>query len=53
MGWQRLLLGIAILSMTVTVFIPLPLWAATTLISISLIAALIVLTHLALRRRQR
>lgn len=42
MYWQRIVLTIAIIAMSVTMFVPLPLWAAVTLIIISLIAAIVV-----------
>lgn len=40
MFWQRFILAVAILAMSVALFIPLPLWAATMLVTIALIAAL-------------
>ncbi|MFD6815122.1 hypothetical protein [Enteractinococcus coprophilus] len=53
MAWQRVLLGIAILAMSATMFIPLPLWAAAACIIVAMVAAVIVLVHLVLRRTPR
>ena len=53
MAWQRVLLGVAILAMSVTIFVPLPLWAAVTCILVAMLAAAIVLLHLVLNRSPR
>ncbi len=42
MYWQRIILGVAIIAMSVTMFVPLPLWAAVALIIIALLAAIVV-----------
>ncbi|NWN87427.1 MAG: hypothetical protein HLX51_02620 [Micrococcaceae bacterium] len=51
MFWQRILLGVAIIAMSVTLFVPLPLWLAASLMVISLVAALVVVLTMARRRR--
>ncbi len=50
MGWQRVFLGIAILAMSLVMFIPLPLWAAVVLGSVAMLAALGVILYLVLSR---
>ena len=51
MLWQRILLGVAIIAMSVTIFVPVPLWLAATLMGISLVAAIVVLFTMSRSRR--
>lgn len=46
MYWQRIILSVAIIAMSVTMFVPLPVWAAATLIVIALVAAIVVVVGL-------
>ncbi len=46
MYWQRVILGLAIIAMSVTLFVPMPLWLAVTLMVIALISAVLVLMGL-------
>lgn len=46
MYWQRIVLAVAIIAMSVTMFVPLPLWAAVTLIIVALVAAVVVVAGL-------
>lgn len=46
MYWQRVILGLAITAMSVTLFVPMPLWLAVTLMVIALISAVLVLMGL-------
>lgn len=46
MYWQRIVLAVAIIAMSVTMFVPLPLWAAVALIIIALVAAIVVVIGL-------
>lgn len=50
MYWPRIVLGLAIVAMTVTMFAPLPLWLAVTLMILSLGAAVSVVIHWARTR---
>lgn len=50
MFWQRLVLGIAILAMTLALLVPLPMWLTVTCISVALVAALTVIARLVLGR---
>lgn len=50
MAWQRILLGVAIIAMSVTMLVPLPLWAAVFCIGVALLAALIVILRLLFSR---
>lgn len=50
MAWQRILLGVAIIAMSVTMLVPLPLWAAVFCIGVALLAALIVILRLLFNR---
>jgi hypothetical protein len=51
MYWQRILLGLAILAMSVPMFVPLPLWAAVTLAVLALVAAIVVVGSFFAKRR--
>lgn len=46
MYWQRIVLAVAIIALSVTMFVPLPLWAAVALIIIALVAAIVVVVGL-------
>lgn len=49
-AWQRVVLGVAILALSVTMFVPLPLWAAVVCISVATLAALMVILHMVFSR---
>ncbi|MDR7347749.1 hypothetical protein [Enteractinococcus fodinae] len=46
MYWQRIVLAVAIIAMSVTMFVPLPLWAAVALIILALVSAIVVVVGL-------
>lgn len=50
MAWQRVVLSVAIIALSVTMFVPLPLWAAVVCISVATLAALFVILHMVFRR---
>src|SRR5699024_9318757 len=45
MAWYRVALGVAILALTAVMLVPLPLWLAVTLMSISLVSAATTAIH--------
>lgn len=51
MYWQRIVLAVAIIALSVTMFVPLPLWAAVALIILALGAAIIVVVGLLQEKR--
>ncbi len=48
MAWHRVALGVAILALTAVMLVPLPLWLAVTLMSISLVSATTTAIHRAI-----
>ena len=46
MYWQRIVLAVAIIAMSVTMFVPLPMWAAVALIILALVSAIVVVVGL-------
>ncbi|MDN5732077.1 MAG: hypothetical protein L0K41_00235 [Yaniella sp.] len=53
MIWPRILLALALIAMITTMFVPLPLWLAVTLMSFSLISAIVVVLQRAGTRGDR
>ena len=51
MNWQRILLAVAIIAMSVPMFITLPLWAAVAIAIVALVAASVVIVSLVTQRR--
>ncbi len=51
MYWQRIVLALAIIAMSVPMFVSLPLWAAVTLAVLALLAAVVVVTSMLGKRR--
>ena len=49
--WQRIVLALAIIAMSVPMFVSLPLWAAVTLAVLALLAAVVVVTSMLGKRR--
>lgn len=42
MYWQRIVLALAIIAMSVVMFVPMPVWTAVTLMVLALLAAIVV-----------
>jgi membrane protein YdbS with pleckstrin-like domain len=51
MYWQRIVLAVAIIALSLTMFVPMPVWAAVTLMAIALISAVLVVIGLLRSRR--
>jgi flagellar biosynthesis component FlhA len=51
MYWQRIVLAVAIIALSLTMFVPMPVWAAVTLMVIALISAVLVVVGLLRSRR--
>lgn len=51
MYWQRIVLAVAIIALSVTMFVPLPLWAAVALIILALVSAIVVVVGLVQEKR--
>lgn len=51
MYWQRIVLAVAIIALSVTMFVPLPLWAAVALIILALVSAILVVVGLVQEKR--